>query len=173
MLKKYLAKEFEIKDLERLHYFLGIEVEQWSKCFFISPMKYILDLLEIRMLSFGLVDSSIEVNNRLVDYEGEVVEKERYHRLVGRLNYLLHTWPDIAYLVSVISQFIHDAWTSYLDVVNHILQSLNYASSKGFLFSNNWHLKVKSFINVDWAGLLGDKRSTSRYCAFIGGNLVL
>jgi len=54
-------------------------------------MKYILDLLEIRMLSFGLVDSSIEVNNRLVDYEGEVVEKERYHRLVGRLNYLLHT----------------------------------------------------------------------------------
>lgn len=173
MLKKYLAKEFEIKDLERLHYFLGIEVEQWSKCFFISPMKYILDLLEIRMLSFGLVDSSIEVNNRLVDYEGEVVEKERYHRLVGRLNYLLHTWPDIAYLVSVISQFIHDPWTSYLDVVNHILQSLNYASSKGFLFSNNWHLKVKAFIDVDWAGLLGDKRSTSRYCAFIGGNLVL
>lgn len=76
--KVSFAKEFEIKNLERMHYFLGIEVARLSKCIFISPMKYILDLLEIRMLSFGLVDSFIEGNHRLDNYEGEVVEKEIY-----------------------------------------------------------------------------------------------
>lgn len=61
-----------------MHYFLRIEVARLSKCIFISSMKYILDLLEIRMLSFGLVDSFIEGNHRLDNYEGEVVEKEIY-----------------------------------------------------------------------------------------------
>ena len=45
-LKKYLAAEFEIKDLGALKYFLGIELAR-SKCgIFISQRKYVLDLLE-------------------------------------------------------------------------------------------------------------------------------
>lgn len=35
MLKKNLVKEFEIKDLRRLHCFLGIEAARSSKCIFI------------------------------------------------------------------------------------------------------------------------------------------
>lgn len=74
MLKKYLAKEFEIKGLERLRYFLEIEVARPSHLH--SQMKYILDLLvETRMLGCWLANSPIEVNHHLVDCKGEVVEK--------------------------------------------------------------------------------------------------
>ena len=46
LLKACLAKEFEMKDLGPLRYFLGIEVARSNKGIFISQRKYILDLLE-------------------------------------------------------------------------------------------------------------------------------
>jgi len=50
-LKKLLAKEFEIKDLGYLKYFLGMEVERSRKDIYVSQRKYVLDLLkETRML---------------------------------------------------------------------------------------------------------------------------
>ena len=44
-LKKQLAKEFEIKELGQLKYFLGIEVAHSRNGIFIFQQKYILDLL--------------------------------------------------------------------------------------------------------------------------------
>ena len=52
------------------------------------------------------------------------MDKERYHRLVGRLIYISHTRPDIAYGVGVVGQFIHDLETGQLDVVNWNLKYL-------------------------------------------------
>ena len=45
-LKKHLAKEFEIKDLRKLKYFLGIEVAYLRNDISISQQKYILNLLK-------------------------------------------------------------------------------------------------------------------------------
>lgn len=100
ILKKYLAKEFEIKDPGRLHYFLGIEVAWSSKGISVSQRKYILDLLtQTSMLGFRHIDSQVKVNPLLKNNNSEVVEKGRYQRLVGRLIYLSHTCPNIAKLV--------------------------------------------------------------------------
>lgn len=38
--------------------------------------------------------------------EGEIVDKEMYQRLVRRLIYLFHTRPNIAFAISLVSQFI-------------------------------------------------------------------
>ena len=45
-LKSYRAKEFEIKDLGNLKYFLGIEVARSKEGIFISQRKYVLDLIK-------------------------------------------------------------------------------------------------------------------------------
>ena len=45
-LKKYLATQFEIKDLGKLRYFLGIEVARLEKGIFLSQRKYVIDLLK-------------------------------------------------------------------------------------------------------------------------------
>ena len=44
-LQNYLSREFEIKDLGHLKYFLGIEVSRSSERIFLSQIKYALDLL--------------------------------------------------------------------------------------------------------------------------------
>ena len=109
-LKQCLTKEFEIKDFGKLKYFLGIEVARSKQGVFISLQKYVIDLLkETSMMASKPIATPIEQNHKLSEALGEKkVDKTMYQRLVGRLIYLAHTRPDIAYSVSVISQFIHD-----------------------------------------------------------------
>jgi len=108
-LKNNLFREFEMKDLGGLKYFLGIEVLRSNKGIFISQRKYIMDLLaETGMVDCKPIDTPIQVNHGLKFEEGANLEnKERYQRLVGKLIYPSHTRPDIAYAVGVISQFMH------------------------------------------------------------------
>ena len=60
------------------------------------------------MLGCKPVDTPIvEKHHLCLDMNQKSVDKGRYQRLVGRLIYLAHTRPDIAYVVSVVSQFMH------------------------------------------------------------------
>ncbi|RVW26760.1 Retrovirus-related Pol polyprotein from transposon TNT 1-94 [Vitis vinifera] len=43
---------------------------------------------------------------------------------------------------------------------------------QGVLYENRGHTQVVGYTDVDWAGSPTDRRSTSEYCVFIGGNLI-
>ncbi|CAL5329842.1 unnamed protein product [Camellia sinensis] len=121
------------------------------------------------MLGCRPAESPIETNRHLCSGVGELVEKERYQRLVGRLMYLSHTHLDITYAIGIVSQFMHDPHATHLDAVYRILRYLKSASGKGILFSNHGHLRLEAFTDVDWACSIDDKHSTSGYRAFVGG----
>ena len=60
----------------------------------------------------------IAQNHRLGEYLDQVLaDKERYQRLVGKLIYLSHTRLDIAYAISVVSQFMHCPSEVHMSVV--------------------------------------------------------
>ncbi|BBG98715.1 HXXXD-type acyl-transferase family protein, partial [Prunus dulcis] len=169
-----LAVEFEMKDLGDLKYFLGVEVARSSKGIFLSQRKYVLDLLkETGMLGCKPVETPIvEKHHLCLDPEQKLVDKGRYQRLVGRLIYLAHTRPDIAYAVSVVSQFMHSPSVDHMAAVLRILAYLKSAPGKGVLYRKNGHLRIEGFTDADWAGDVTDRRSTSGYFTFVGGNLV-
>jgi hypothetical protein len=174
-LRDYLAKEFEMKDLGALRYFLSIEVARSRHGIFLSQRKYVLDLLtETGMLACQPIDTPIEQNHKLGDDRVDQVptNKERYQRLVGRLIYLSHTQPDLAYAVSVVSQFMHSPNEVHMDAVHRILRYLKSAPGKGLMFSKHDHLEVEGYTDADWAGSINDRKSTSGYFTFVGGNLV-
>ena len=154
-LKKRLAQEFEIKEFKKLKYFLGIEVAYLKKDIFISQRKYVLDLLkEIRNLCSKAVSTPIDYNHRIRrTEEGSSVDKERYQKLIGRLIYLSHTRPDIAYSVSVVNQFMHDPKEEYLQAIYRILHYLKATSGKGILFQKRGELTLESYTDADYAGL--------------------
>jgi len=97
-LKVRLGKEFEVKDLGQLRYFLGIEIACGAEGIVLSQRKYVLDLLtETGMLGCRPASAPIDQKSKLSAEAGEPVDRERYQRLVGRLIYLSHTRPDISF----------------------------------------------------------------------------
>ncbi|KAJ4700915.1 Retrovirus-related Pol polyprotein from transposon TNT 1-94 [Melia azedarach] len=135
-LKATLSKEFEIKDLGKLKYFLGMEVARTRDGVSISQRKYVLDLLqETGMLGCKPSATPMEQNMKLeVLKESTLVDKRQYQRLVGKLIYLSHTRPDISFPVSVVSQFMHSPTEEHLEVVYRILRYLKMILGKGFFW---------------------------------------
>jgi len=71
VLKEKLAIQFEIKDLGKLKYFLGIKVAYSKKDIFISQRKYVADLLkETGMIDCKTTQVPIEQNHRIGSDEG-------------------------------------------------------------------------------------------------------
>jgi Reverse transcriptase (RNA-dependent DNA polymerase) len=125
-LEEKLFKEFEMKHLGGLKYFLGIEVTRDKEGIYLSQRKYILDLLcETGMLDCKPVDTPMMPNLKLEAYTDHTpTNVDKYQRLVGKLICLAHTRPDIAYAVSIVSQFMHSPKEEHLEAVMRILRYL-------------------------------------------------
>jgi hypothetical protein len=163
-----------MKNLGGLKYFLGIEVSRNRNGIFLSQRKYILDLLaEIGMLDCKPADTPVIQNSKLgIDPNQVPTNKETYQRLVGKLIYLSHTRPDIAYVVSCVSQFMHAPSEEHMEAVLRIIRYLKGAPGRGIKFEKHGHLNVEGYTDADWAGSKIDRRSTAGYFTFVGGNLV-
>nr|ABA94354.1 retrotransposon protein, putative, unclassified [Oryza sativa Japonica Group] len=124
-LKRNLSKEFEVKDLGQLRYFLGIEIARSPRGIVISQRKYVLDLLsETGRLGCRPVSTPIDQNHKLCAESGDPVNRERYQRLVGRLIYLCHTRPDITYAVSMVSRYMHDPRSGHMEAMYRYLSPI-------------------------------------------------
>ena len=91
--KEDLAKEFEMKDLGLLHYFLGLEIWQRSDGLFLSQGKYAREILEkLNMHGCKPIDTPLPSGWRKEDATStEVVDATVYRQLVGSLMYLVNT----------------------------------------------------------------------------------
>ncbi|RVW20455.1 Retrovirus-related Pol polyprotein from transposon RE1 [Vitis vinifera] len=167
-------KEFEIKDLGNLKYFLGMEIARSKKGIAVSQRKYVLDLLnETGMLGCKPAETPMDTTVKLEESDGSApVDKGRYQRLVGKLIYLSHTRPDIGFSVSVVSQFMNNPTEKHMTAVIRILRYLKMTSGKGLFFQRTTKKEIEIFSDADWAGSVTDRRSTSGYCSFVWGNLV-
>ena len=59
-----------------------------------------------------------------------------------------------------------------MNAVTQILKYLKRTPRKGIMFSKNEPLEITGYTDADWAGNISDRKSTSGYFTFVGGNLV-
>lgn len=119
--KRVSEVSFITKDLGTLKYFLGIKFSRCKKAIFLFQRKYIIDLLAGK-LGTKSCNVSMALNLQLTTESSELfADSEIYRRLVGMLNYLMVTYPDIAYSVSVVSQFMSSLGISRWKVLRQIL----------------------------------------------------
>ena len=174
-MEQELKQEFAIKNLGRMKYFLGIEVAYSKNGIMLSQQKYVLNLLaETGFIDCRPAKTPMEVNHKLTlnDDEPETNARE-YQRLVGRLIYLAHTHPDISYAVNILSQFMHSPRLSHLQAAHRVLRYLKGTTGLGLPFIQSGMICLDAYTDSDFAGSLSNRRSTSGYCIFLAGNLVM
>ncbi|KAG7572452.1 Ribonuclease H-like superfamily [Arabidopsis suecica] len=175
--KDFLKSTFDIKDLGELKYFLGIEVCRSKEGLFLSQRKYTLDLLsQVGKLGAKPAKTPLEDDYK-ANRKGELDNKPfedvtQYRRLVGKLIYLTITRPDICFAVNVVSQHMQAPTLHHWNMVNRILKYLKGAPGQGIWMGCNKNTELVGYCDADYAGDKTDRRSTTGYCTFIGGNLV-
>ncbi|KAJ9707458.1 hypothetical protein PVL29_002475 [Vitis rotundifolia] len=137
-LKAFMHSKFHTKNLGELKYFLGIKVLRSKKLMFLSQRKYVLDLLE----ETGKIEAKpcttpMVPNVQPMPDDGDpFYNLEKYRKVLGKLNYLTVTRPDIAYAVSVVSQFTSAPTVKHWAALEHILCYLKKAPGLGILYSS-------------------------------------
>lgn len=128
---------------------------------------------ETRLSGSRPVDTLVDPNHKLVKDGGAVFDDPgKYRRLVGKLNYLTITRPDISYAVSVVSQFMETPSIPHWEAVLRIVRYLKKSPGLGIMYRKNSHLKMEGFMDADCAGSPSDRRLATGYFTFLGGNLV-
>jgi hypothetical protein len=96
----------------------------------------------------------------------------QYKSLVGALQYLTFTQPDIAFAVNKVYQFLHAPIDEHWSAVKRILCYLKGCMMLGLKIAKNNSILVSAFSDVDWTGCLDDRRSKGGYAVFLVTNLV-
>jgi hypothetical protein len=167
-----LRADFAIKDLGPLHYFLGMEAISTSDGIILSQQRYILDLLrKSNMLEAKPVKTPMSTAHALTLLSGDTLtDPSPYRSLVGALQYLSLTRPDISFAVNKVSQFMHRPTSLHLQAVKRILRYLKFTISYGLLLRRSTSRTLDAY--SDWAGCPDDRKSTGGFCVFLGPNLI-
>nr|XP_020185606.1 uncharacterized mitochondrial protein AtMg00810-like [Aegilops tauschii subsp. strangulata] len=104
-----LRAEYAIKDLDPLHYFIGVEVVRHLDGFFLHQRKYTHDLLEhAGMLNCKPAATPVDTKAKLSATDGSPASDAAFYRsIVGALQYLTLTRPETEYAVQQVCLHMH------------------------------------------------------------------
>jgi len=171
-----LQKDFALKDLGELHFFLGIEVKKAPDGLVLSQGRYVTDVLKRSgMDNAKPVDTPLPTSEKLSLTAGDPLGPEdatRYRSLVGALQYLTLTRPDISFSVNRVCQFLYAPTTVHWSAVKRILRYVRGTMHHGLKIRKCNSMLISAFSDAGWAGDVDDRRSTGGFTVFIGSNLV-
>lgn len=171
-LKSHLDQAFTIKDLGQLHYFLGIEVSYTNKGIVLTQHKYTKDLLAASGIqNLKKTVTPLPLNLKLRADEGTLVsDPSTYRTLIGKLNFLSNTRPDLAYTIQHLSQYMQQPQSTHWDALVHTLHYVNSTCGQGIVLQGNNKLTLQAFSDSDWGACCDSRRSVSGFVLLLGNS---
>lgn len=95
-----------------------------------------------------------------------------YRKVIGSLQYLSLTRPDVAFTVNKLAQFMHLPSSSHWAALKRLLRYLKGTVDYGLFLPRSTTMPLRAFSDADWAGNPDDRTSTSAYLVYLGNCLV-
>jgi hypothetical protein len=103
------------------------------------------------------------------DGSGEPVDATEYRSIVGSLRYLVHTRPDITFVVGYVSRFMEAPTSEHLAAVKHLLRYIAGTLNLGVTYQRgHGALELLGYSDADLAGDINDRKSTTGMIFFLG-----
>lgn len=165
-----LSTRFSLKQPVDLSYFLGIEVTRTAGGLYLMQRHYIIDLLaKVNMQEAHQVSTPLPTFPKFTLNSGTTLDSAREYRMViGSLQYLSFTRPDIAYSVNRLSQFMHRPTDEHWKAAKRILRYLSGTLSHGVYIRKHSPSTLHAYSDADWAGDTDDFVSTNAYIVYMG-----
>ncbi|XP_019460077.1 PREDICTED: uncharacterized protein LOC109359836 [Lupinus angustifolius] len=155
-----MEAKFDVTDLGKLNYFLGMEFSYTPTGLLMHQKKYASDLLQrFNMDSCNSVTSPVEANVKLTnDEDGEAVDETLFKQIVGSLRYLCNSIPHISYGVGLVSRFMCNPKETHMLLAKRILRYVKGTSDHVILFpveTQKSELGIVGFADSYYGGDLG------------------
>ncbi|CAH9095067.1 unnamed protein product [Cuscuta epithymum] len=172
--KDSMTNQFEMTDLGMLQYFLGLEVKQGKEGTFLCQKRYALNLLKrFHMEACETIATPMNASEKLQKNDGtEEADVTLYRSMVGGLNYLTHSRPDLAYCVSIVSRYMQRLTKQHLGAARRILRYVAGTLEFGIWYSSVKDFKLRGYSDSDWAGCVDDRKSMSGSVFDLGSGAV-
>uniref|UniRef100_A0A3Q7HBJ2 Helicase ATP-binding domain-containing protein n=1 Tax=Solanum lycopersicum TaxID=4081 RepID=A0A3Q7HBJ2_SOLLC len=151
-----------------------------------NQRKYALGLVsELGLTGCRPASTPLEFNHKLTSTEfdectGKVGNTEdtllgdfvNYQRLIGRLFYLTMTRLDIAFMVQVLSQFMHSPKTSHMEASIRVVKYIKGTVGLGLFMPSSKSSELTSYCDSDWAACVESRRSVTGYVVKFGSVVI-
>nr|GEZ20195.1 uncharacterized mitochondrial protein AtMg00810-like [Tanacetum cinerariifolium] len=170
--KRRMESHFKMSDLGELTYNLGIEVSQRKDRVEIKQERYAIKILkEAGMENCNATLYPMEKDLKLSKAEDEPeVEATQYRKVVGCLRYLLHTRPDLTYLVGVISRYMQSPRESHARAIKQIMRYVKGTTSFGIKYNRSNDIKLVGYSDSSHNVDIHDGRGTNGHVFYLGAS---
>ncbi|KAH9650410.1 retrovirus-related pol polyprotein from transposon RE2 [Citrus sinensis] len=156
----------------------GPNTAELEDCMYLSQRKYIRDLLsKVEMAECKGIDTPMSTGSKLQKIvQGELgyylEDPTHYRSIVGGMQYLILTRPEIAFAVKKLSQYVAAPTLQHLMACKRVLRYIKATQDYGLKFFREGSLTLTGFTDADWACDLDDRKSVDAYCIYLDNNLI-
>ena len=163
--KSYLHRIFSIKDLGKLHFFLGLEGTYLNDSIALIYRKFTNDLLrDCGIIDFYNIATPLPLHLKLQNNCFPLYSNATEYRcLVEKLNFLINTGPNLALIMKSLSQYMQSQTVDHYQALQHTLYYDATMSGQGNMVNVSDQLRLHAYFDSDWGACLDTRRSVMGY----------